>query len=44
MAADPTLVRGAYLAAGGGIDKTKEYAAYNQLANTAFTQLNTLVK
>ena len=44
MAADSTLVRGAYMAAGGGIDKSKEYAAYGQLANTAFTELNNLVK
>ena len=44
MAADPNLIRGAYLAAGGGIDKSKEYAAYSELANTAFTQLNNLVK
>ena len=44
MAADPTLVRGAYMAAGGGIDRTEHLKYIDQFSDKAFEQLNTIVK
>jgi len=42
--ADQNLIRGAYLAAGGGIDRSKIYKARQDIAGAAFDQLNKMVK
>ena len=44
MAADPTLVRGAYMAAGGGIDYGQSEQIWAKVSQGAFGILNKLVK